>query len=148
MKDLLVTTHTPVLGTGQAVRTYGVARAVAAHRELDLVYVRFGKAQPDAAFRAIPGIAFHEVVPSRGLRRLLTYASVRAGGVPAGFARGISPELAREARRLVEAPDRGRVIADGPIAAAALARLARKHPVIYNAHNLESGFREIGRAHV
>jgi glycosyltransferase involved in cell wall biosynthesis len=33
------------------------------------------------------------------------------------------------------------VIADGPIAASALASLARKRPVIYNAHNFESGFR-------
>ena len=33
------------------------------------------------------------------------------------------------------------MIADGPIAASALARLARTRPVIYNAHNLESGFR-------
>jgi glycosyltransferase involved in cell wall biosynthesis len=147
MRDLLVTTHTPVLGSGQAVRTYGVARALAAHRELDLLYVRFGETQPDAAFRAIPGIALHEVVSSRGLRRLLTYASARASGVPAGFARGISPELAREARRLAEAPDRGRVIADGPIAAAALAHLALRRPVIYNAHNLESGFRaDVGGA--
>jgi glycosyltransferase involved in cell wall biosynthesis len=147
MRDLLVSTHTPVLGTGQAVRTYGVARALATHRQLDLLYVRFGEAQPDAAFRAIPGIALHEVVPSRGLRRLLTYASARASGVPAGFARGISPELAREARRLGEAPDRGRVIADGPIAAAALTHLALRRPIIYNAHNLESGFRaDVGGA--
>jgi polysaccharide biosynthesis protein PslH len=141
MRDLFVTTHTPVLGSGQAVRTYGVARALAAHRGLDLLYVRFGETQPDAAFRAIPGISLHEVVPSRRLRRLITYASVRAGGVPAGFARGVSPELAREARRLAEVPDRGRVIADGPITAAALTPLARARPVIYNAHNLESGFR-------
>jgi polysaccharide biosynthesis protein PslH len=141
MRDLLVTTHTPVLGSGQAVRTYGVARALAAHRGLDLLYVRFGETRPDAAFRAIPGVELHEVVASRGPRRLLTYASVRASGVPAGFARGISPELAREARRLAEAPDRGRVVADGPIAAAALTHLARRRPVIYNAHNLESGFR-------
>jgi glycosyltransferase involved in cell wall biosynthesis len=136
-----VTTHTPVLRSGQAVRTYGVARALATHRELDLLYVRFGETQPDASFRAIPGIALHEIVPSRRLRRLLTYASARASGVPAGFARGISPELAREARRLAEVADRGRVIADGPIAAAALAHLARRRAVIYNAHNLESGFR-------
>ncbi len=40
-----------------------------------------------------------------------------------------------------EAAEPGRVIADGPIAAAALAGLARERPVIYNAHNLESGFR-------
>jgi glycosyltransferase involved in cell wall biosynthesis len=46
---------------------------------------------------------------------------------------------------LASALDCGRVIADGPTAAAALAPLARKHPVIYNAHNLESSFRhELG----
>ncbi len=37
------------------------------------------------------------------------------------------------------------MIADGPTAAAALAALASKRPVIYNAHNLESSFRhELG----
>ncbi len=61
--------------------------------------------------------------------------------MPWGFARGVSSELAAEAARLAAEPGRGRVIADGPIAAAALARLARKRPVIYNAHNIESGFR-------
>ena len=141
MRDLLVTTHTPVLRSGQAVRTYGVARALAAHRGLDLLYVRFGAAEPDAAFRAIQGIALHEAVPSRGARRALAYAGARLAGVPDGFARGISPELAARASALAGADDRGRVIADGPIAAAALARLARRRPVIYNAHNLESGFR-------
>jgi len=141
VRDLLVTTHTPVLRSGQAVRTYGVARALAAHRGLDLLYVRFGAAEPDAAFRAIQGIALHEAVPSRGARRALAYAGARLAGVPDGFARGISPELAARASALAGADDRGRVIADGPIAAAALARLARRRPVIYNAHNLESGFR-------
>ncbi len=141
MRDLLVTTHTPVLRSGQAVRTYGVARALAAHRGLDLLYVRFGAAEPDAAFRAIQGIALHEAVPSRRARRALAYAGARLAGVPDGFARGISPELAARASALAGADDRGRVIADGPIAAAALARLARRRPVIYNAHNLESGFR-------
>ena len=33
------------------------------------------------------------------------------------------------------------MIADGPIAAAALRGLSRRRPVVYNAHNLESGFR-------
>lgn len=141
MRDLLVCTHTPVLGSGQAVRTYGVARALATHRGLDLLYARFGAGEPDAAFRAIPGIELHEAVPSRGLRRLLTYASARRTGVPDGFARGISPELASRAGALAQQPGRGRVIADGPIAAAALADLARRRPVIYNAHNLESSFR-------
>ncbi|MGO9319788.1 MAG: glycosyltransferase [Solirubrobacteraceae bacterium] len=145
MRDLLITTHTPVLRSGQAVRTYGVARALAAHRGLDLLYVRFGAAEPDAAFRAIPGIALHEAVPSRGARRLLAYAGARLAGVPDGFARGISSELAARASTLAGAPERGRVIADGPIAAAALRALARRRPLIYNAHNLESGFRgELG----
>jgi glycosyltransferase involved in cell wall biosynthesis len=150
MKDLLVTTHTPVLGSGRALRTYGVARALAAHGGLDLLYARFEGDAPDAAFRAIPGIELHEVVPSRGARRLLAYGAARLAGVPEELARGISPAAAA---RLARAPDRsgggdkggGRVIADGPVAAAALARLARQRPVIYNAHNFESGFRhELG----
>lgn len=141
MRDLLVTTHTPVLRSGQAVRTYGVARALAAHRGLDLLYARFGAAEPDAAFAAIPGIALYAAVPSRGARRLLAYADARLAGVPDGFARGISAELAARASALAAADERGRVIADGPIAAAALGRLARRRAVIYNAHNLESGFR-------
>ena len=141
MKDLLVTTHTPVLHSGQAVRTYGVARALAANGGLTLLYTRFGAFEPDSAFQSIPGIELLPVVPSRGARRLLAYGKARIAGVPAGFARGISSELAAEAARLARTPDRGRVIADGPIAAAALARLAETHPVIYNAHNLESSFR-------
>ncbi len=141
VRDLLVTTHTPALRSGRAMRTYGVARALATHGGLTLLYVRFGAEEPDAAFRAIPGIELCEVVPSRGLRRLLAYAKGRLAGVPAGFARGISPELSAAAARLASAQGRGRVIADGPTAAAALAGLARKRPVIYNAHNLESGFR-------
>jgi glycosyltransferase involved in cell wall biosynthesis len=141
MRDLLVSTHTPVLGSGRALRTYGVARALAAHGSLDLLYARFEGDAPDAAFRAIPGIELYEVVPSRGARRLLAYGAARLAGVPAELARGVSPELAAAAARLARAPGRGRVIADGPVAAAALARLARKRPVIYNAHNFESGFR-------
>jgi len=141
VKDLLVTTHTPVLGSGRAVRTYGIARALAARGALTLLYVRFGAIEPDAAFQAIPGVELVEVVPSRGLRRMLAYAAARRAGTPHGFARGVSLELADEAARLAAEPDRGRVIADGPVAATALAPLARRRPVIYNAHNLESGFR-------
>jgi glycosyltransferase involved in cell wall biosynthesis len=130
-----------MLGSGRALRTYGVARALAARGGLDLLYTRFEGDAPDAAFRAIPGIELHEVVPSRGAQRLLAYGTARVAGVPAELARGVSPELAAAATRLARAPDRGRVIADGPVAAAALARLARERPVIYNAHNFESGFR-------
>jgi glycosyltransferase involved in cell wall biosynthesis len=141
MRDLLVTTHTPVLRSGQAMRTYGVARALAERGGLTLLYVRFGAPEPDTAFKAIPGVELHEVLPSRGLTRMFSYGAARLAGVPDGFARGISRELASETERLAAAPNRGRVIADGPIAAAALRHLARRQPVIYNAHNLESGFR-------
>lgn len=143
--DLLVTTHTPALRSGRDARTYGVARALAMSSGLRLLYVRFGAATPDPAFEAIPGIELHEVLPSRGPRRLLAYTRARLTGVPDGFARGISPELALAAARLASGPGVGRVIADGPTAAAALAQFARTHPVIYNAHNLESAFRhELG----
>lgn len=140
-----MSTHTPVLGTGRAVRTYGVARALAEHRGLDLLYARFEGESPDERFSAIPDVRMHEVVPSRGARRLAAYASGLLAGVPDALARGISPELAAAAGRLAAEPGRGRVIADGPTAAAALARLSRRREVIYNAHNLESGFRhELG----
>ena len=142
MRDLLVTAHTPVLRSGHVIRTYGVARALAAQGNgLDLLYVGFDAPEPDDAFRSIPGIRLHEVVPSRGLRRMLAYGRARLAGVPGGFARGVSAELADDAARLAAEPDRGRVIADGPIVAASLAALARRRPVIYNAHNFESGFR-------
>jgi polysaccharide biosynthesis protein PslH len=137
----LIATHTPVLASGQAVRTYGVARALAAHRPLDMLYARFGADEPDAAFRSIPGIELHEVVASRGPARASTYVRARARGVPGGFARGISRELPDRAGQLASAPERGRVVADGPIVAAALAGMAKRRAVIYNAHNLESSFR-------
>jgi glycosyltransferase involved in cell wall biosynthesis len=144
MKDLLVTTHTPALGSGRALRTYAVARALASHRSLDILYVRFGPDEPDEAFRSIPGISLHPVTPSRRARRLLAYASARGHGVPRLLARGVSPELTEQATRMVGALDcdgKSRVIADGPTAAAALWRMAQRRPVIYNAYNLESGFR-------
>jgi glycosyltransferase involved in cell wall biosynthesis len=147
VRDLLVTTHTPVLGSGRALRTYGVARALAGHGGLDLLYARFDGDAPDTAFREIAGIELHEVGPSRGARRLAAYGAARLRGVPPSLARGVSPELAAESARLARGPARGRVIADGPVAAAALSRLARERPVLYNAHNFESGFRhELGGA--
>ncbi len=76
MSDLLVTTHTPVLRSGQTMRTYGIARALAAAGDgLALLYVRFEGDEPDAAFRSIPGIELHEVIASRGARRAFAYAA-------------------------------------------------------------------------
>ncbi|HEY0515817.1 MAG TPA: glycosyltransferase [Solirubrobacteraceae bacterium] len=141
MRDVFVTTHTPAVGSGHSMRSYGIVRALAQHRPVDLLYVRFDASEPHPVYRAIDGVALHEVESSRGARRLITYAAARAARVPAWVARGISPELAAAATRLAAAPDSGRVIADGPAGFATLARLARRRPVIYNAHNLESTFR-------
>jgi glycosyltransferase involved in cell wall biosynthesis len=141
MRDLLVSTQTPKLGSGGALRTYAVARALAEHRSLDLLYVRFGADEPAEEFRSIPGLELHAVTSSRGVRRALAYATTRLRGVPGGFARGVSPELADEAARLSDVRERGRVIADGPTAAAALWGLMGQRPVIYNAYNIESSFR-------
>ncbi len=140
-RDLLVTTQTPVLRSGRAMRTYAIARALADSRPLDLLYVRFGAQQPDRAFREIEGVELHEVIASRGPRRAGAYIRARGEGVPRTLARAVSSELSRTAAKMARAPERGRVIADGPDAAAALMGLARRQAVIYNAHNLESAFR-------
>jgi polysaccharide biosynthesis protein PslH len=142
MRDLLVTPYTPTLGNGRALRTYAIARALSA-LELgpDVLHVRFGGERADAAFCAIDGIRFFEVVPSRGLRRALSYASTRADGTPRGFARGVSPELVSLAATLAQAEGRGRVITDGPTAAAATLGLAKCCDLVYCAHNLETRFR-------
>jgi len=138
----MVATHTPTLGSGRALRMYAVARALAAHKGLDLLYVRFGADEPDEAFRSIPGLELHPLTPSRGARRLLAYALALARGVPHDWARGVSPELTEQAERMVEIMDPdGLVIADGPTAAAALWSMAQRRPVIYNAYNIESSFR-------
>jgi hypothetical protein len=141
VRDLFVTTHTPAVGSGHSVRSYGIVRALAQHRPVDLLYVRFDAGEPHPAYGRIEGLELHEVVSSRGARRLARYAAARARRVPDWVARGISVELAAAAARLAADPARARVIADGPTAFATLASLARRRPVIYNAHNLESTFR-------
>ncbi len=90
--DLLVTTHTPILRSGQTMRTYGVARALAADAGgMTLLYARFEGDEPDEAFSSIPGIELVGVNSSRGARRAAAFASALARGLPAGIARGISP---------------------------------------------------------
>lgn len=141
LRDMLVTSHTPTLGSGRAMRTYGLVRALAQHRDLDVLYARFEGPEPDAHFRAVPRVSWQSATPARGLGRAISYGRHRISGMPAPLARGASPELVKAARDLADSPRRGRVIADGPTAALALLDLARRRPVIYNAHNLESSFR-------
>jgi polysaccharide biosynthesis protein PslH len=73
--------------------------------------------------------------------RLPAYVRARAAGVPGELARGIWPGLGSETARLAAQDTGARVVADGPVAAAALLGLARRRAVVYSAHNLESGFR-------
>lgn len=143
MTNLLVSAFTPVLSTGQGLRTYGIVKALASDGVLDLLYADFGSDEPADEYRTMPGVELHRISPSRRLRRLTSYSRALANGVPDDFARGVSWELTQAAVRLASDPGRGRVIADGPVAGAALLRLAEKRPVTYNAHNFESGFRHL-----
>ena len=140
MSDLFVSAFSPTLDSGRALRSYSVVRALAALGPVDLVYAAFGgEVAPE--YRAIAGLTLHPCLPSRGPRRAVAYTRARTRGVPDGFARAVSPELAARAGELAAAPGRGRVVADGPTAAATLLPLAARRPVIYNAHNLESAYR-------
>jgi glycosyltransferase involved in cell wall biosynthesis len=54
--------------------------------------------------------------------------------------RGTSPELIEAGEALAESSGRGRVIVGDANAATAMMPLARRRPVIYNAHNFESDY--------
>jgi glycosyltransferase involved in cell wall biosynthesis len=133
--DLYISTYVPTLGTGRAQRTYTCVRALALLGPVDLAYVPFDGDGPSPEYTAIDGLTLHPINPSRRVRRLRTYASTCARGVPHNVARGVSRELVQESARLAAAPGRGRVIVDGLTAAAALLPLAHQRPIVYNAHN-------------
>jgi glycosyltransferase involved in cell wall biosynthesis len=133
VSTLVVSSYMPVLGSGRAVRTYGIVRALAASGPVDLVHLDFGADRPDPAYTAIPNLRLHAVHNTRGPRRALSWARLRASGVPPAVARGVSRELAAAASEL----DADRVIAEDAMAAVAL----RNRPAIYSANNLESAFR-------
>jgi polysaccharide biosynthesis protein PslH len=139
MNALLVTAQTPTLASGTGLRTYGVTAALARHGTVDVRYVVFGGDEPAAAYAQLPNVSLRELRPSRGAGWILRYAAARARGTPPDLARGVSPELSHGADGV---PAAVRVIADGPVAAAALLPLARRRDVVYLAHNLESGFRD------
>lgn len=119
---------------------YGCVRALAMLGPVDLVYTPHDTEEPDEAFGAIANVEFHKVQPSRGLRRVATYAGKRLQGIPARCCRGTSPELVELGERLAERPDRGRVIVSDGSSATAMMPFARRRPVIYNAHNFESDY--------
>lgn len=139
-RNLYVCSFSLTLGNGRAMRTYTCIRALAMLGPVDVAYVSHDGAGPSPEYTAIDGVEFHEIDSSRGLRRALVYASKRLQTVPPACCRGTSPELIEVAERLAFAPGRGRIVADGVNAATALMGLARRRPVIYNAHNLESEY--------
>jgi glycosyltransferase involved in cell wall biosynthesis len=143
VRDLVVTAFTPTISSGQGLRTYGIVRALAGLRPVELLYAEFGADEPAAEYEAVDGLRMIPVRPTRGGRRMISYARALADGVPDAFARGSSAELAGMASDLASARGRGRVVADGPVAAASLRRLATRRAVTYNAHNLESSFRHL-----
>jgi glycosyltransferase involved in cell wall biosynthesis len=137
-RDLYVSTYAPALGSGRALRTYTCIRALAMLGPVDLAYVAYDGSEPSSEYRSIDGLTLHEIEPSRGARRAGVYLSKRLRGIPSVCCRGTSPELIDLATRLATAPGRGRVIVGDLNAATALMPLARRRPVIYNAHNIES----------
>ncbi len=139
MRTIVATSFTPTLDSGRARRTYGIVRALAAGGPVDLVYGAFGAEQPDDAYRTLPALSVHRVERPTRLERAPAYLRARLGGVPKDFARGIWPGVPAIVEQLAGSEDR--VIADGPVVAAALLPLAGRRPITYSAHNLESSFR-------
>ncbi|WP_166660095.1 glycosyltransferase [Actinomycetospora succinea] len=139
-RTVLATPTTPNVSSGAGRRTTGIIRALAAQGIVDVVYQDTRGGEP-VLFRDLPTVRLHPVRPSRGPRRVAAYLAARGQGVPKGFARGVWPGLAAR----VDALDDGRcrVVADGPVAMAALARTARRRDTVYNAHNVESSFRHL-----
>jgi glycosyltransferase involved in cell wall biosynthesis len=141
MRTAIATSFTPTLDSGRARRTYGIVRALAAGGPVDLVYGAFGSDRPDPAYEEIGGLTLHRVERPGTLARLPAYARARLSGVPDDFARGIWPGVASRAAELAGDEGTTRLIAEGPVAAAALLPLAARRPAVYSAHNLESAFR-------
>jgi polysaccharide biosynthesis protein PslH len=139
VSTVLVSEHTPRLDSGHGLRHYAVARALASTGVVDVVYAVFGASEPATEFLDPERFRLHPVRSSRGFRRAALYARARLAGVPPGFARGISPDLLDAVDGLA-ASGRARIVADGPVTAAALLVQGRHH-FVYNAHNFESELR-------
>ncbi len=136
MADLILSSVTPTLGSGTGLRSYGVTAALARHGPVEVAYVVFGAADPADVYRQLSGVTLRPLHASRGLVRALAFARARARGVPGDLARGVSPALTQ----VVQSSRADvRVIADGPVVAAALLPAARLRKLVYLAHNLESG---------
>ena len=137
--DLLVTPFTPTTDRGRAMRTYGVVAALARHRAVEILFKRFCAPQPSEEYRRLAGVRLSDVGSVKSPELALLYVRKRLAGVPPAIARGMSPELGRAASAAASVTPSGRVIADGPTAAALL--LGGSLAFVYLSHNLESAFR-------
>jgi glycosyltransferase involved in cell wall biosynthesis len=135
MSYLIVSSITPTLGSGTGLRTYGVTAALARHGAVELAYVVFKAPSPAPEYAELGNVTTRPLLASRGVRRGIEFVRAVSEGLPVGIARGISPELSRA---LAGVSADVRVIADGPVAAAALLPLTRRRELVYLAHNLES----------
>jgi glycosyltransferase involved in cell wall biosynthesis len=133
--DVVVSTFTPVLGSGRAVRSYGVVAALALGGPVRVVYQRFGADEPAAQYARLENVEFDAVVPGRGPRRLAAIARARLAGAPLDLARSAAGELTAATARAVKPGDR--IVADGPGAALAVLGLINRNPSVYVAHNIE-----------
>jgi glycosyltransferase involved in cell wall biosynthesis len=141
MRTVIATSFTPTLDSGRARRTHGIVRALAALGPVELVYGAFGAEDPDPTYEQIENLTMHRVERPGALERLPAYARARLRRVPEDFARGIWPGVAQRTAELCGDDEGTRVVAEGPVAAAALLPLASRRAAIYDAHNLESSFR-------
>jgi len=139
-RTLFVSTYAPVLENGRDLRTYTVVRALAQLGPVDMTYVSHTGQPVAPQFVEAEGVTLHEIVPSRGARRALMYASKLAQAMPNLVARSCSPEVLAVAERLARAPERGAVVAGDINAMVMLMSFARRTPVIFNTHNIESSY--------
>jgi glycosyltransferase involved in cell wall biosynthesis len=141
MRTVVASSYMPTLDSGRARRTYALIRALAANGPVTLVYGAFGGSAVDPAYDGIEGLDLRRVERPGRFERLPAYGRARLAGVPDDFARGIWPRLAAVAAKAAGGDEPSRLVAEGPVAAAAMLPLARRRPVVYSAHNLESSFR-------
>ncbi len=140
LRDLYMTSSAPALSTGRDMRTYTCVRALAMLGPVDMLYVPHDTDEPSPLYLEMENLELHKIEPSRGLRRAAVYAGKRLQGIPARCCKGTSPELIAAGEELAGRPDRGRVIVADANSATAMMPMARRRPIIYNAHNFEPDY--------
>ncbi len=141
-RDVIVTPFAPALGGGGRLRTYAVAAALARLHSVEVVFARSDGDEPSREYRELAGVSFTAVARSPMARRGFAYVTQRVRDhVPGSWARCVWPGLGAAGLERAGSDGETRLIADGLVAAAALTRAMSTRPIVYLAHNFESGFR-------